>query len=108
YVSTRLGSRVFELLQHDYWRVRQFGDEGGRRDAITRVRTRVMASIAAAGGMAKVEEQFSLYVAGAISKIMHDRENTLGLKVVSTRPPEGWTAYGDAQLENLDNSKNLR
>jgi hypothetical protein len=108
YVSTRLGSRVFELLQHDYWRVRQFGDEGDRRDAITRVRTRVMASIAAAGGMAKVEEQFSLYVAGAISKIMHDRENTLGLKVVSTRHPEGWTAYGDAQLENLDNSKNLR
>lgn len=72
------------------------------------VNTRVMAAIAAAGGTVKVEEKFSLYVAGAISKIMHDRENTLGLEVVSKRHPEGWKAYGDGELEKLDNAKNLR
>lgn len=92
HVSTRLGNRIFELLQHDYWRVRQFGDEGDRQNAITRVRATVMARIAEEGGVAKVEEQFGLVVAGAISKIMHDRENTLGLQVVSKRHPEGWTA----------------
>jgi hypothetical protein len=107
HVSARLGTRIFELLQADYWRVQQFGNEGDRQDAITRVRARVMASIAAAGGMAKVEEQFGLYLAGAVSKIMHDRENTLGLEVVSKRHPEGWTAYGDAKLEEVDNAKNL-
>jgi Domain of unknown function (DUF4157) len=107
YVSGRLGSRIFELLEQDYRRVRVFGDEGDRRDAITRVRTNMMQSVTAAGGMAKVEEQFGLVVAGAISKIMHDRENSLGLDVVSKRHPEGWRAYGDGKLEDLDNSKNL-
>jgi hypothetical protein len=108
YVSGRLGSRIFDLLGQDYRRVRVFGDEGDRRDAITRVRTKMMQGVTAAGGMAKVEEQFGLVVAGAISKIMHDRENSLGLDVVSKRHPEGWRAYGDGKLEDLDNSKNLR
>ena len=67
-----------------------------------------MAGITAAGGMPAVEEKFGVYVAGAISKIMHDRENTTGLDVVSKRHPEGWTAYGDSKLEELDNAKNLR
>jgi hypothetical protein len=108
YVSTRLGDRIFDLLGRDYPRVRKHGTAEDRRDAVARVRTRVMASIAAAGGMAKVEEQFGLYVGGAISKILHDRENTLGLAVVSQRHPEGWTAYGDAKLETPDNEQNLR
>jgi Domain of unknown function (DUF4157) len=107
YVSTRLGSRIFELVQQDYWKARQFGGEEDRQKAITQVRTRIMAIILLGGGAAKVEEQFGLVVAGAISKIMHDRDNTLGLKVVSKRHPEGWTAYGDGKLEDLDNTKNL-
>jgi hypothetical protein len=107
-VSTRLGNRIFELLQQDYARVRDFGDDEDRREAIGRVRARVMENVATAGGAAKVQEEFGLYVAGAISKILHDRENSLGLKVVSKRHPEGWTAFGDAKLESVDNEKNLR
>jgi hypothetical protein len=108
YVSARLGNRIFNLLENDYLSVAMFGDEGDRQAAIDGVRTSVMKQVADAGGTAKVAEQFGLYLAGAVSKIMHDRENTLGLKVVSVRHLEGWTAYGDGQLEKPENATNLR
>jgi hypothetical protein len=107
HVSEQLGNRIFELLLQDYVRARVFGDEGDRRAAIARVRGQVMQSITDAGGPAKVQEQFGLYVAGAFSKIMHDRENAQGLDVVSKAHPEGWTALGDASLETPANAKNL-
>jgi hypothetical protein len=108
HISARLGGRIFELLGRDYPRVRRHGTAEDRQEAVARVRTRMMGRIAAAGGMAMIEEQFGLYVGGAISKILHDRENTLGLAVVSRRHPEGWMAYGDAKLETPDNETNLR
>ncbi len=107
HISQRLGNRIFELLLQDYRRARAFGTEADRQDAIARVRAQVMQSIADAGGVAKVQEQFGLYVAGAFSKIMHDRENAQGLDVVSARHPEGWTAFGDASMETPANAKNL-
>jgi hypothetical protein len=107
HVSDRLGNRIFELLRQDFWRVRQFGDEGDRRDAVARVRARIVQAITNAGGPAKVQETFGLYVAGAISKILHDLENTQGLDVVSEKHPDGWTAFGDGSLEVPGNAKNL-
>jgi hypothetical protein len=107
YLSTRLGSRIYDLLRRDYARVRQFGGAADRRDAIARVRAQITQSITDAGGVAKVREQFGLYVAGAFAKIMHDEDNTSGLKVVSKNHPEGWTAFGDARLEAPGNAKNL-
>lgn len=107
HVSTRLGNRIFELLRRDYARVRAFGTDADRREAVARVRTQVMQGVARAGGAAKVEEQFALYVAGAFSKIMHDRDNAQGLDVVSKRHPEGWTAFGDARMETPANARNL-
>ena len=35
------------------------------------------------GGAAKVQEQFALYVAGAISKVLHDTDDKNGMNVVS-------------------------
>ncbi len=107
YVSDRLGTRIYELLRQDYLRVRQFGDEGDRRDAVARVRAQIVQAITNAGGPAKVQENFGLYVAGAISKILHDLEGTQGLNVVSKKHPDGWTAFGDASLEVPGNAKNL-
>ena len=108
FVADRLGTRIFELLQHDYWRVQEFGTEADRQDAVARVRTQVLTGVTAAGGMTKVEEQFGLYVGGAVSKIMHDRDNDQGLKVVSKRHPEGWIAYGDGKLDDPADAVNLR
>jgi hypothetical protein len=107
YLSNRLGTRIYELLRRDYWRVRQFGDEGDRQNAIARVRAQIMQTIMDAGGPAKVQELFGVYVAGAFSKIMHDHENAEGLMVVSRKHPEGWTVFGDAKLEAPANAKNL-
>jgi hypothetical protein len=107
HLTDRLGSRIYELLRQDYGRVRAFGGEADRQDAIARVRVQVMQKIAKSGGAAKLQEQFGLYVGGAVSKIMHDRENAQGLDVVSTRHPEGWTAFGDARMETPANAKNL-
>jgi hypothetical protein len=107
YVSDRLGSRIYELLRQDYWRVRRFGDEEDRREAVARVRAQIVQSITNAGGPAKVQENFGLYVAGAFSKILHDLENKQGLTVVSKKHPEGWPALGDAKLEVPANAKNL-
>ncbi|MEY9697559.1 hypothetical protein ABIE71_000302 [Bradyrhizobium diazoefficiens] len=106
-VSARLGNRIYELLRQDYRRVRWFGDEGDRRDAIGRVTTRITKGIADAGGPAKVQEKFGLFVGGAFSKIMHDRDNDQGLNVVSKKHPDGWTAFGDGKLETKGNTKNL-
>ena len=105
HLANRLGSRIYDLLEQDYARVRQFGDASDRADA--RVRTQITTAIAAAGGQAKLQQQFGLYVAGAFSKILHDRENAAGLPVVSKRYPKGWTAYGDANLGLPGNADNV-
>jgi len=39
------------------------------------------------------------YVAGAVSKVLHDDENSAGLNVKSKKHPEGWKAYGDGKLD---------
>jgi hypothetical protein len=108
HVSARLGNRIFQLLERDYRRVRWFGDEADRQSARETVRTQIVDRINAAGGAAKVQEQIALYVAGAFSKILHDQDNAPpGLKVVSKKHPEGWTALGDSRLQVKDNAKNL-
>jgi hypothetical protein len=107
YLSQRLGHRIFELLEEDYRRVRWFGDEGDRRRAVRTVREQIDATITKAGGAAKVQELFGLYVAGAFSKILHDEDNDKGLDVVSKRHPEGWRAMGDSSLNVPANAKNL-
>ena len=106
-ISNRLGSRIFELLEQDYRRVRWFGDEGDRRRAVSDVRTRIMDTISKVGGAAKVQEEFGKYLAGAISKVLHDFDNDKGVSVVSKKHPEGWTAFGDGKLDVPANAKNL-
>ena len=39
------------------------------------------------------------YIAGAISKVLHDDENKDGLWVKSKKHPAGWLAYGDGKLD---------
>jgi hypothetical protein len=107
YVSDRLGTRIYELLRQDYRRVRLLGDEGDRQKTVARIRAQIVQAITNAGGPAKVQETFGLYVAGAISKILHDLENKQGLNVVSKKHPEGWTAFGDGLLDIPGNAKNL-
>lgn len=106
-LSQRLGRRIYELLEDDYGRVRAFGDEADRRRAVNDVRTRIMDTISKVGGAAKVQAEFGTYLAGAISKVLHDFDNKNGLSVVSKKHPEGWTAFGDGRLEVPANAKNL-
>lgn len=107
YLANRLGIRIFELAQADYRRVRWFGDEGDRRDAQQEVLRRINEQISKAGGIKKVQSEFALYVAGAFSGILHDKENAAGLKVVSNAHPEGWTTYGDGRMNIPGNKDNF-
>jgi hypothetical protein len=113
FLSKRLGNRIYELLEEDYERVLLLGTDSDRQDAVAGARAGLIDSIIKAGGPAKVQEDFALYVAGAFSKILHDQENTEGLRVVSTKHPEGWMAFGDGKLEfdakekDKDNTQNL-
>ena len=38
------------------------------------------------------------YIGGAVSKVLHDDDNTSGLEVKSKKHPEGWKAFGDGKL----------
>jgi hypothetical protein len=107
YLSARLGNRIYQQLERDYWRVRNLGDDADRRGAIADVKAEITQKIAKTGGVAKVQEKFALLVAGAIAKVLHDEDNATGLKVVSKKHPEGWTAFGDSRLATADNAQNL-
>jgi hypothetical protein len=108
YLSTRLGRRIYELLERDYRRVRTFGNDEDRRRAINTVREQIDEQIAAAGGLEKIRNDFGLYLAGLFAKILHDLENEAGLRVQSKRHPEGWMAYGDKKMEDPANKTNLK
>ncbi|HKP81967.1 MAG TPA: DUF4157 domain-containing protein [Pyrinomonadaceae bacterium] len=106
-LSTRLGNRIYHYLEEDYTRVDWFGDEGDRRDTVNAVRNKINnVFLPTLGGAAKVQELFALYVAGAISKVLHDTDNKNGLNVVSKKHPEGWTALGDGKLDVPANANN--
>ncbi len=107
YLANKLGTRIFELAQADYWRVRNLGGEEHRREAIETVHDRIMGQINSMGGMEKVRSAFALYVAGAFSGILHDNDNKSGLRVVSKAHPEGWLTYGDGKLDIPENKSNL-
>jgi hypothetical protein len=39
------------------------------------------------------------YIGGAVSKVLHDDDNTAGLQVKSKKHPQGWKAFGDGKLD---------
>jgi hypothetical protein len=106
-LSDSLGNRIYHYLEQDYRRVRWWGDESDRRDVVNGVRNKIENEfLPTLGGAAIVQEKFALYVAGAISKVLHDTDNKNGLNVVSKKHPEGWTALGDGKLDVPANANN--
>ena len=102
---TEIGDQIILQLFHDYPNTTSIGMATGEdfcadnREAITQIKQQVEKQLQDNHlQRADLQKLLVEYIGGAVSKVLHDDDNTQGLEVKSKKHPEGWKAFGDGKL----------